>query len=280
MRNLFQFIIRNIAWLVAVILIALSLYFVFTQNSYQRSAYLSSANHVTGKMYEASNQITSFFYLRKNNNALLERQAELMEEIAILKEQVYNAYDDTTAIEILANNKSDSLRFDFIAANVINISLSGVNNFITIDKGTQDGISADMGVVSHHGIVGVVHKASKNYATVIPIINPHFRLSARLLHSDNTGSLSWNGRNMTIAQLGELPRHETFKVGDTIVTSFSRIFPKDIVIGFVNEQVHSKDDNFILLDMKIATDFHALTGVLVIDDRHTEEMFKLENTEM
>lgn len=229
-------------------------------------------------MYEVSNQITSFFYLRKNNHALLEQQAQLLEQLEVVKKQLHDLQYDTTAIGILSDSTAVDMRFDFIAADVMNISLSGVNNFITINKGSLDGIEPDMGVISNHGVVGVVHKVSKSYATVIPVINPQFRLSARLIHSDNTGSLSWNGRNIGIAQLGELPRHEQFNRGDTVVTSFSRIFPKDIIIGFIDEQIHSKDDNFILLNIKIASDFHALTGVLVIDDRHIEEIFELENS--
>lgn len=274
MRNLFQFILKNISWLVAIILITISLYLVFSQNSYQRSVYLSSANLITGKIYETSDKAASFFYLRKENYTLLERLAELEHELELTKEQLQLNKLDTIHIGADLNE----VRFDFIPAEVINISLSGINNFITINKGTLDGIQPDMGVVSHKGVVGVVHKVSRHYATVIPIINPQFRLSARLKNSDSSGSLMWDGKNISIAQLGELPKHERYNRGDTVVTSFSRIFPKDIILGYITEEVRSKDDNFILLDMKIATDFHALMNVLVIDDKQKEEIFELENT--
>lgn len=274
MRNLFQFILKNISWLVAIILITISLYLVFSQNSYQRSVYLSSANLITGKIYETSDKAASFFYLRKENYTLLERLAELEHELELTKEQLQLNELDTIHIGADLNE----VRFDFIPAEVINISLSGINNFITINKGTLDGIQPDMGVVSHKGVVGVVHKVSRHYATVIPIINPQFRLSARLKNSDSSGSLMWDGKNISIAQLGELPKHERYNRGDTVVTSFSRIFPKDIILGYITEEVRSKDDNFILLDMKIATDFHALMNVLVIDDKQKEEIFELENT--
>ena len=103
-------------------------------------------------------------------------------------------------------------------------------------------------------------------------------MSAKIKDSENTGSVSWDGKDINIAQIGELPKHEVFNKGDTVVTSFSRIFPKDIVIGYIVDEGHAKDDNFILLNMKIATNFHSLMGVLIIDDIYTEEINQLENS--
>lgn len=278
MKNLFQFIIKNSSWLVAFVLIAISFYLVFTQNSYQRSVYLTSANSVTGTFYSASNKVNEFLHLGKNNRLLLEKQAQLVEEVEFLKQQIAVLSQDTAILKYdFIVDKESAVQFNFIPAEIQNISFSGPNNFITVNKGSKDGIKPDMGVVSQSGIVGVVHKVSSRFSTVIPIINPNFRLSAKLKNSENTGSLYWDGKNINLAQIGELPKHEIFQKGDTVVTSFSRIFPKDIVIGYVQEQIHSKDDNFNILNIKIASDFHALTGVLIIDDVFAEEREQLEN---
>lgn len=278
MRNLFQFILKNSSWLVALFLIAISFYLVFSHNTYQRSVYLTSANNVAGKFYSVSNKVTSFFHLRHNNFLLLQKQAELEEELHILKTQIADQMQDSVNVGAFIEKEEAISQFKFLPAEVVNISFSGPNNFITINKGSNHGVKPDMGVVSHSGIVGVVHMVSDRYSTVIPIINPKFRLSAKIKDSENTGSVSWDGKDINIAQIGELPKHEVFNKGDTVVTSFSRIFPKDIVIGYIVDEVHSKDDNFILLNMKIATNFHSLMGVLIIDDIYTEEINQLENS--
>lgn len=280
MRNLFQFIIKNSSWLVAFLLIAISFYLVFSQNPYQRSVYLTSANSLTGKLYGVSNKISSFLHLSKNNRLLLEKYAELEEELLALKTWVAEQERDSIYTDAFIDKDDAVKQFEFIPAEVVNISFSGPNNFITIDKGSLQGIKPDMGVVSHSGIVGVVHKVSHRYSTVIPIINPKFRLSAKLKNSENTGSVSWNGKDIDVAQIGELPKHEVFKPGDTVVTSFSRIFPKDIVIGYVTGQLQSKDDNFNILNVKIATDFHSIMGVLIINDVFSEERHQLEKSTM
>ena len=279
MRNLFQFLIRNSSWLMAIVLIAISLYLVFSYNSYQRSIYLSSANRVTGWVYKASSEVDAFMHLKKNNRSLLEHNARLEEELSRLKAQLSNiAIDSMTTNAFVDDSTTMTSQFSFIPAEVTNISFSGNNNFITVNKGALDGVKPDMGVVSNDGVVGVVLNVSRNYSVIIPIINPKFRLSAKIKGSESTGSVSWDGKNFDVAQLRELPKHETFEQGDTILTSFSRIFPKNIVIGYATEQIRSKDDNFNALNIELATDFHSLMGVLIIEDKNFEEKTTLENS--
>lgn len=278
MRNLLTFIIRNSSWLVAIVLIVFSFYLLFSYNSYQRSVYLSSANNVTGWFYETSNKATTFIHLSKNNKLLLERNAQLESELYSLKTHLQDMQMDTLTTNAFLSDSIPVSQFSFIPAEVTNVSFSGPNNFITVNKGSLHGVKPDMGVVSQNGVVGVVLTVSPKFSVIIPIINPKFRLSAKLKNSNNTGSISWNGKDLITAQIGELPKHEVFQPGDTVVTSFSRIFPKDIVIGYVTGQILSKDDNFNTLNLRIATDFYSVRDILIINDAHFDEQNELENS--
>lgn len=277
MRNLFNFIIRNSHWLVAILLVAFSFYLVFAHNSYQRSVYLTSANNVTGLLYTASENVTSFFLLKKSNQQLLERNAELEKQLFVLMagNDTIEA-SDSVRVNAFVIDSVGPPQFNFIPAKVVNLSFSGVNNFITLNKGASHGIKPDMGVISQTGVVGVVSNVSHNFSVVIPVINPKFRLSAKLKNSENYGSLSWDGKNIRLAQLKELPRHEIFHEGDTVLTSFSRIFPKNLIIGYVSETGESGDDNFNTFNIHLATDFYTLQDVLVINDLFYEEQKALE----
>ena len=278
MKNLLAFIIRNSSWLVAIGLIVISFYLVFSYNSYQRSVYLTSANKVVGRFYEVSSKATAFIHLNKSNRLLLERNAQLEAELNLLRTYLSDTQRDTLTTKAFLSDSIPASRFSFIPAEVINVSFSGPNNFITVNKGSAHGVKPDMGVVSQNGVVGVVLKASPTFSVIIPIINPKFRLSAKLKNSNNTGSISWDGKDLITAQIGELPKHEVFQSGDTVLTSFSRIFPKDIVIGYVTGQAPSKDDNFKTLDVRIATDFYSVRDILIIKDRHYDEQKQLENS--
>ncbi len=278
MRNLFNFIIRNSSWLLAILLIAFSFYLVFTQNAYQRSVYLSSANRVSGELYSLSNKAISIVHMQKNNENLLAQNAKLQNALQALRSYVGGLSLDTLKTDAFESDSLKPSQFEFIPANVTNMSFSGANNFITLDKGTLDGVKADMGVISQTGVVGVVFNTSDHFSVVIPIVNPKFRLSAKIKNSDNSGSLGWNGKDLHIAQLEELPRHEKFNKGDTVLTSFSRIFPKDLIIGFVEEPTRSRDDNFSTFNLRLATDFYSIQQVLVINDKYHDEQNALEES--
>lgn len=277
MRNLFNFIIRNSHWLLAALLVAFSFYLVFTHNSYQRSVYLTSANNITGWFFSVSEEVASFFHLKNDNKQLLERTAQLEEELQLLREQMeVLSASDSVDVNAFVKDSLSFPQFGFIPASVVNLSFSGVNNFITINKGALHGIKPDMGVISIDGVVGVVSQVSPRFSVVIPVINPKFRLSARIKNSENYGSVSWNGESVNEAQLQELPKHELYHEGDTVLTSFSRIYPRNTIIGFVSSEGRSKDDNFNTFNIRLATNFHTLHEVLVIDDTYYEEMKQLE----
>ena len=172
MRNLLNYILRNSSWFLAIILIAFSIYLVFEHNSYQRSVYLSSSNRVTGEIYRVSNSVTSFFHLRSNNKELLKKNSQLERTVQLLKKENAALSNDTAAIKSFTVDSIQPSQFEFIPANVVNISISKINNYITIDKGSMDGVKPDMGVISYDGVVGVVRSVSKHFAVIIPIINP------------------------------------------------------------------------------------------------------------
>ena len=278
MRNLLNYILRNSAWFLAFVLIAFSIYLVFEHNSYQRSVYLSSANNVTGEIYRLTNDVSSFFHLKSNNQKLLERTAQLEERVQVLKNQIETLSKDTSVIEAFTIDSIQPSQFEFIAAKIVNINISKFNNYLTINKGSLDGIEPDMGVISHSGIVGVVRSVSNHLSVIIPIINPKFRLGAKLKNSENFGSISWDGSSMNEAQLRELPKHESFAKNDTVVTGFSRIFPEGIIIGYTKDIGASTDDNFSTFNITLATDFHTLQYVLIVNDKYYHERTSLETS--
>jgi len=207
---------------------------------------------------------------------LLERNAKLESELYALKALLHR--EDSLGTTAFALDSVKPAQFRFIPAEVSNMSFSAMNNYMTLNKGLADGVKPDMGVISQRGVVGVVFKASEHFSVVIPIINAKFRLSAKLKNSENYGSLSWDGSDMYKAQLQELPKHEVYQEGDTVLTSFSRIFPKGLVIGVVSGQAKSQNDSFNSFDVKLATNFYTIQDVLVIDDSYYSEQNQLEQS--
>lgn len=276
MRNLLNFIVKYRAWIVFIIYALISCILLFSNNPYQRHVYLSSASKVTATVYDMAHSVTGYFHLRAINDDLQRRNAQLESEVIALRSHVDRlelelSYDSLQVIEPLQ-------QYDFILASVINNSISHKHNFITISKGTTDGVEPEMGVVDRNGVVGVVNTCGPHYSNIISLLNPDFRLSCKLKGSDVFGSLVWDGEDSREALLEELPKHTVFHPGDTIITSgYSAMFPEGIPVGIVMGNEHTRDDNFFTLRVKLLTDFSTLSTVRLVVNNDRKEIKQLEN---
>lgn len=275
MRKLLDFLIRQRHWFLFILLEVIAFLFIYHNNAYQQSIMLSTANVVTGHIVSVTGSVTSYLHLREKNRELIERNGRL--EIELLKMQRMMEAMDTTTFNGFIVDSPRRFPYEVIMAKVVNNSVTYLFNYITINKGRADGVFPDMGVVSEGGVVGIVSTVSDHYSVVIPLLNPNFRLSCKVLGSNYFGSMNWDGRNTRYAKLEELPRHVEFNKGDTIVTSgFSSIFPEGIMVGHVYSFEKQRDDNFYSLTVELTTDFHRLSTVMVIKNYHQDKQLKVE----
>jgi rod shape-determining protein MreC len=237
---------------------------------------LSSANAITGRILSVSNNIISYFNLQKTNQELLERTNELEMEVVRLREHLNNLTTDNTQFSkmFLSDStstdklKSGDNKYKFITAGVVNNSIIYQNNYITINKGTKDGIFSDMGVVSPKGVVGIVTTVNDRFAVVMSLLHTKSRVSCKVLHTNFFGSLSWKVGDVRYGYLEHIPTHAVFQVGDTIVTSgLSDVFPSGMMVGVVESFDKQNDNNFYSLKVHFAADFQSLSALCVIDNQ-------------
>ena len=277
MRNLLDFLIKYKHWLLFSFLEVISFVLLFRFNGYQGSVFFTSANVVTGKVYQMANNLTGYFHLKTINSDLVQHNAELSIQLEHLKEAYKKLTADTTVIEQMKQEALMDCRL--IKANVINNSTIHANNFITIDKGEADGVQKEMGVVSGSGIVGIVYQTSAHYAVIIPVLNSKSSISCKIRRSDYFGFLKWEGGSPEFAYIKDMPRHSIFEVGDTIVTSgHSAIFPSGVLVGTVDDVGDSNDGLSYSIRVKLFTDFARLNEVRVVERSNIEEQLELEES--
>ncbi len=278
MRNLIQFLVKNSSWFVFVFLEIICFYFIFSDNSYQKSVFLNSSNEFVGRIYSVSGSITSYFGLKSQNQELLKQNAELQLQVLALENDLHKIKTDSTEIKAFVNNRAELRKdYDMTIAQVVNNSVHQLNNLITINKGSKDSVQTDMGVISHQGIVGVVRAVSTNFAVVQPVLNPDTRISCKLSNSNVPGTLIWDGQDRRYAYLTDYPEYEKFEKGDTVVTSgYSDFFPEGIMVGVVEDFKKQSVSNSYSLKVKLATDFASLKDVIAIRNKKKKEQFKLE----
>ncbi|MDO5395265.1 MAG: rod shape-determining protein MreC [Bacteroidales bacterium] len=274
MRELLQFFIRNSKWFVFAIYVVASCVLLFTFNPYQHHVYLTSASRIAGGVYGAANHVTSYFNLRENNEDLNRRNVTLQNEVLALREQIQTLRErhaDTSQILPMARH------YDFIVCHVINNSVMRPYNYITVNKGSNDGVAPEMGVIDQNGVVGIVNVVTPNYARVISVLNPHFRFSCKIKGDESFGSLVWDGKDPRFAVLEELPRHTVCHRGDTVVTSgYSAVFPPGLPVGIVESNNASDNDNFFSLRIRLLSDFTKLNNVQIVRNNNAAELNMLD----
>lgn len=268
MWNLVRFFVKNAPFFSWLLLTILSIVLLCQKNPYHRSVWLGSANVVSGVVYSTADNVTGYFALRDINEDLLARTGQLEAENLRLK-QMLRTYEDKEMLE--ADTVS---HYTYTIAHVVSNSINQNANYITLDKGYDDGIRQDQGVADQNGVVGIVSKVSKHYSLVISLLNPNLRLSAGLKNDESYGSLWWDGKSPQYALLEDLPRTVHFERGDTVVTtSYSTSFPAGVPVGTVdNSYDQAENNNFLTLRIKLFTDFGRINDVHVIDNLDAEEI--------
>ena len=276
MRNLLNFLIKYNYWFLFLLLEVASFILLFRFNHYQQSVYFTSANGVAGKVYEISGGITSYFHLKTANEDLLDRNMWLEQRLLLLENVLKEKRLDSA--RLYSMERLAPTEYQIFKANVIKNSLNKADNYITLDRGTTEGIRPEMGVVDANGVVGIVYKTSPHYSLVIPLLNSKSSISCKIVGSDYFGYLKWEGGNSRFAYLKDLPRHAEFNLGDTVVTSgYSTVFPEGVMVGTVDDMSDSHDGLSYLLKIKLATDFGKVSNVRVISRNGQDEQKALES---
>ena len=281
MQQLIDFIIRKKNVLVYFLLLSLSLSLIFKTNLFQKSKIIIFSNSTANYFNEIFNNLNGYFNLKRVNS-------ELVNENLFLKNQLEN---------VINKKQLDSLGnaiFKYQNAEVISNSLSSLKNYLIIDKGLKHGLENEMGIISSKGIVGIINYTTKNYSSVMSVLNIDTKINAKVKRTSHFGTLEWDGLSRENLLLNDIPETAEIKVGDSIITGgMSLIFPEGINIGVVSEIIKQKNrndtianfvinnqvkiakiqfkENYLNIVVKLHTDMNNLNIVYVIESLNKEE---------
>ena len=264
MHNLLRFIKLNQFLLLFILIEGLSITLLLQNNHYQANKIIKFSTQYTSVIYNYKNFLFDYLSLKETNDYLITENAKLH---ALLQNNEH--FVDSTLLK--------GKKFNYIAAKVINNSIKRRNNFITLNKGSQNGIKNGMGVITNEGVIGIVHSVSKNYSLVISLLHHKSAVGIFLKKNMHTGILKWKGFDYRTATISDLPIHIPLNIGDTIITnSYSNIYPEGINIGAISDFKKNKDDGFYTININLFEDFNSLRYVYVIHSKQSNEQIMLE----
>lgn len=270
MERIFLFIYQYRAFFTFLVLELFAIWLFLENNQFQGARFFNSSNQVVAAINGFSQNTADYFSLRQVNKTLAEENVRLRYEL-----EKRNRH-----LEHITGMATDSLiikQFEFVSAKVVNNSVSRFTNFLTINKGSKEGVEPGMAVISQAGVVGKVKVTSRHYSVVTSLLNIDVMVSGVLKRTGHFGTVQWDGSDPDAVQLKYIPRHVKPVIGDTVITSgYSGVFPEGIFIGTVADIQLSKDAPFHLLTVKLAQDFRSLSWVTVIRNRLLNELDSLE----
>lgn len=271
MQQILLFLFKIRAFLLFVLLEAIAVWMIASNNSQQGSAFFNSSNQFIGSILGAQNDVVEYFSLASVNKSLVDKNAEMLMELERFKQpsdSVFIALDSALASS-----------FQFKGAKVINNSLKLTQNHLTISKGSNHGIKPGMGVFNEEGIVGRVKSVSKNYSSIISLLHTELLISSKIQSNDVFGSTKWDGKDSKIAKLLYVPRHVVVKAGDKVVTSgYNAVFPEGIPIGTVTEVKPGSETNYLDITIELATDFSRISYVYLVENTQQKELDSLNQS--
>lgn len=280
MRNFILFIRRFFNLILFLALEIICIILIERTNTLQGNDIVSSANTVSGIVYKKQSDVVYYFGLRKMNDSLLNENAHLRNEIDRLH-SVDTLRDSLVHKRLSPNDTTVHIvKFaDYIyrTARVINNSTNASDNYITINRGSYDGITKNMAVISGTGIVGRVEHVSPHFASVISILSSKQKVSAKLKDGTN-GYIVWDEKQPDVLMMTDVPQQVKVKKGDSIYTNVFSIFSPDILIGTVVKTEAVKKNTMQLIYLQSSTNFHNLQYVYVIENKMMTEKKQLEDS--
>jgi len=265
MRNLIGFLIRYNFILLFLFLETISFILIYQTSYYQRHTMISSANSVTGGLNAWYSGVTEYLLLKSENQILAEENARLRSVSS--PETTRSAHTGTSQA---------GPKFNYQEAKVVSNTIHKRSNYFMINKGSNDGIKIDMGVMSSGGVAGIIVGVSKKYALGMSLLHKDSRISGRIKKNNQLVNITWPGNHFTTGLVMDIPTHVALSKGDTIITSGnSLIFPEGLLIGVIDQYYVNENALFNTADMRFETDFNSLYYVYITDNLDKNELQEL-----
>ncbi len=270
MQNLLYFLYRYGYVLLFVLLEFICLTLVVRYNPDQRTIFLRSSGAVSGWVLNNYESVVQFFQLSRVAKDLASQNARLKEQQHNLR--IPFVYQSDSILDTVYRQQ-----FELYTCKIINNAHTGLDNYFTIDQGSDADIRRGMGVIGDEGVVGIITDVNGRYARGISILNRSTRISAAIERNGFFGNLYWEGGNPRAAKVGHIPKHADIRIGDMIVTSgYSAIFPAGLPIGTVTDFQLAEGSNYYEIDIQLINDLSNIAYVYVVKNLFKEDQLLIE----
>ena len=270
MQKLIYFIRKSAVVVVFIILEILAIRCYAYSTPYTQARLISWSNSVFGRVTSVFTGLSDFFALREQNASLTEHITTLENRIRVL--EAAQPEPHVYVGEVVQ-------RYKYIPAQVIVASTNRSRNYITVNKGANDGVVAKMAVMTPEGYaVGRVVECTDNYAVIETLLSVDFPpLGCVLAEEGSQGSVKWDGSDSNYVDFTDVEKYANVQEGNVVrVALLSQYFPKEAIIGTIERVELDSNGASYNCKVRLGADMKRLSNVVLVRDVARNEMEPLE----
>ena len=149
-----------------------------------------------------------------------------------------------------------------IFAEIIGESADNTHDISLINRGSNQLVQRNFIVIRKEGLVGRIQSVSPFQSSVQLITDHRNRVPALIQRNRIRGLIYGTREGLEMRQINQ---HAIIKIGDRVISSgLGGLYPKGLLIGWVNEIRHQKHELFKTAISDSAVDFNQIEEVFVI----------------
>lgn len=201
--------------------------------------------------------------LEADNDALNRKLAAMEEEVR----SADSLQRENERLRQLLELSEDNEDYTFASAYIVAWDSSNYKSTFTINKGTNGGLEAGMVAVTEFGqVVGLITEVGPNWATVTTVLDSSLQISGSVASSGYTGIVQGafaTGQEGKM-RMDYLPTVAVIRNNDQVVTTGSTVYPKGLIIGYIEDADYDKTGVAKYAILTPAADFDNLEQVFLI----------------
>lgn len=289
MGRLLQLLLRNGGFVTLVFVELFCFMLIVRYNTSQAVIWANTTDIFGGRFMERRQRVSDYFSLQERADSLATVVDSLQERLAWARYVQVPVRDTFYRVTYDSITGTDSLRrkyvrplYEYVSARVIENSVTGVNNWLLLNRGKSDRIEPHTAVVTPNGIVGIVRHVSDNFSIVMSVLHSQTQITASVEGTGAFGSLEWDGNNPEVMLLRNISKHFKEKIvpGARVVTSgYSLMFPKGIPVGTVVAPPAEDGENphFLVVKVRLGQSVSDVTDVSVVRNLFSPEIDSLKS---
>lgn len=244
-------------------------------SDYVRGAVVSMISPLEGAMTKVTDAITGFTDYFTEYDRLKAENEELRRRLAELEDKYYQVEEIEDMNKWLSEYleiKREHTDYDFVIAEIVGREVGNYMTVFTLNVGSENGVTADMPVITSDGIVGYVTEAGSNWSKVLTIIESASSAGACVERTGELGLVDgdYSLRDEGLCRLIHLASDSDVSVGDRIISSgLGSIYPRGLVIGVVERTEFDAVSRSVIAYVKPSADLENIGRVMVIRSYET-----------